>query len=271
MPDLFAYDDYRRYLKDYYQERKSQDPKFSHRYLAGKIGYGSSGAIADILAGRKNLAAAASLRMARALGLGRSEEEYFLHLVAFNQAGTLEEKNLHYAKILSMARLRVDVIAPEKLEYFSKWYHAALRELLYFHPCKDDFKALGKKLRPAVPEKDVKKALLLMERLGMVVRDEKGYFRQNAKLVSTPDFGESLLVDNFHMATMKLAMEALDRHPRGKRDFSTLTLTLSEKSLEQAKTALKALRQCILGLAEKDEKVDRVYQLNIQMFPLTES
>jgi uncharacterized protein (TIGR02147 family) len=270
MPDLFTYDDYRRYLKDFYQARKSHDPKFSHRYLAGKIGYGSSGAIADILAGRKNLASAAALRLARALGLGRDEEEFFLHLVSFNQSGTLEEKNLHYAKILSMKRLNLNLIAPEKLEYFSKWYHAALRELLYFHPCKDDFKSLGKKLSPAVPEKDVKKALLLMEKLGMVVRDDRGYFRQSAKLISTPDFGGSLLVDNFQMAMMKLAVEALDRHPRERRDFSTLTVTLSEKSLDAVKTAMKALRQCILGLAEKDEAVDRVYQVNMQMFPLTE-
>lgn len=269
MPDLFSYDDYRRFLKDYYQDRKAREKKFSHRFLSRKLGYGSSGAFADILSGRKNLTSSSALRMARGLGLNRQEEEFFLHLVGFNQAGTLEEKNLHYAKILSMARLRLDVIAPEKYEYFSKWYLAALRELLYFHPCNGDFKALGRKLNPPLPAGEARKGVELLERLGLVERDAQGYYRQTAKLLSTPETGSSLHIDNFQAATIKLALESLDRHPRDRRDLSTLTVTLSESSIEQVKTALKALRQCILGLAEKDEKVDQVYQLNIQLFPLS--
>jgi uncharacterized protein (TIGR02147 family) len=270
MPDLFAYDDYRRYLRDYYTERKAREPKFSHRFITRKLGYGSSGAFADILSARKNLSAGSALRLARALGMSKAEEEFFLHLVGFNQAGNLEEKNLYYAKILSMARVNLDVIAPEKYEYFSTWYYAAVRELLYYHPCKDDFKTLGRMLNPPIPAGQAQKAVELLERLGMVARDAEGYYRQTAKLISTSELGRSLHVDNFQMATMQLAMEALDRHPRERRDLSTLTVTLSEKSLEQVKAALKAVRQCILGLAEKDEKVDRVYQLNIQLFPLAE-
>lgn len=270
MPDIYAYHDYRRFLKDSYQERKQREKKFSHRFLSRKLGYGSSGAFADILSGRKNLTSSSALRMARSLGLNRQEEEFFLHLVAFNQAGTLEEKNFHYAKILSMARVNVDFIAPEKYEYFSKWYFAALRELLYFHPCKGDFKALGRKLNPPIPAEEARKGVELLERLGLVKRDEEGYYRQTAKLLSTPEIGSSLHIDNFQAATLKLALEALDRHPREVRDLSTITVTLSESSLEQVKAALKAVRQCILGLAEKDEKVDQVYQLNIQLFPLTD-
>lgn len=269
MPDLFAYDNYRRYLRDYYQERKAKEKKFSHRYLARKLGYGSSGAIADILAGRKNMTPSSALRMARSLGFTRPEEEFFLHLVAFNQAGSLEERNLHYAKILTMARLKLDVISPEKYEYFSKWYLAALRELLYFHPCKGDFKALGRKLDPPIPALAARKGVELLEKLGLVERDPQGYYRQTAGMLSTPEIGASLHIDNFQAATLKLALESLDRHPRERRDFSTLTLTLSETSFDQARTALKAVRQCLLGLAEKDAKVDRVYQLNIQLFPLS--
>ncbi|MEO6094976.1 MAG: TIGR02147 family protein [Fibrobacteria bacterium] len=271
MPDLFTYHDYRRFLRDYYTDRKARDPKFSHRFLARKLGYGSSGAFADILSGRKNLTSSSALRLARGISLGKSEEEFFLHLVAFNQAGSLEEKNLHYAKILSMARMKLDIISPQKHEYYGKWYYAAVRELLFFHSCKDDYKALGRKLNPPIPAKDAKRAVELLERLGMIARNGEGTYRQTAPLLSTGGFGSSLHVENFQKATMELAIEALDRHPREVRDISTLTVTLSEKSMEQARTALKAVRHCILGLAEKDEKVDRVYQLNIQLFPLTET
>src|SRR4051794_5482246 len=39
MPDLFAYTDYREFLKDYYEEQKAKDPKFSHRYFTMKVGF----------------------------------------------------------------------------------------------------------------------------------------------------------------------------------------------------------------------------------------
>jgi len=266
---MVRYDDFRALLKDRYQDLKNRDPKFSHRYFCHKAGYGSSSAFSDVLSGRRKLGKAAALRLAKALHLSRDEEEYFLDLVDFNQAGTLEEKNLYYAKLLALKGAHLDVLSPEKYEYFSKWYHAAIRELLYFHPCKGDFRELGRRLSPPVPAAQVKKAVLLMERLGLLAKDGQGRYRQTSKLVSTHDAAGSLLVENFQAATMQLAREALDRHAPAVRDISTVTATLSEGSLERVKAAIKALRQTVLSLAEQDESVDRVYQLNIQLFPLS--
>ncbi len=269
IPDVTAYTDFRKFLKDCYDEKKRRDPKFSHRYFCKKAGYGSSSAFADILAGRRSLSAPAALRLARALELTKQEEEYLLHLVNFNQAGSLEIKNMHYSKMLSLGRISLDVISPEKYAYFSKWYHAALRELLFYTPFKDDFKALGRKLDPSVPAQEVKKAIALLEKLGMIAKDASGFYKQTATLLTTDGLGETLHVENFQTETMKLAMESIDRHPQKARDMSTLTATLSAESVEKVKAAIKALRQCVLVLAEKDQKVDRVMQLNIQLFPLT--
>jgi uncharacterized protein (TIGR02147 family) len=269
LPDVGIYTDFRKYLKDCYEARKAQNRKFSHRYFCKKAGYGSSSSFADVVAGRRSLTATGALRLSKALDLNKEEEEFFLHLVDFNQAGSLEVKNLHYAKMLSLGRIKLDVLSRDKYEYFGKWYHAALRELLYFQPCKGDFKALGRKLNPPVPVPQVKKAVALLEKLGMIEKDAEGFYRQTSALVSTDDLGASLHVDNFQAATMKLAIEALERHPMNERDISSLTATLSPESVEKVKGAVRDLRQLVLALAQQDEKVDRVMQLNIQVFPLT--
>jgi len=268
-PPVHAYDDFRVLLKARYQELKERDAKFSHRYFCRAAGYGSSSAFGDVLNGRRKLSQTGALRLAKALKFTKEEGEYFLILVNLNQAGSLEERNLYYAQLLALKSMPMETLAPGKFEYFSKWYHAALRELLYFHPCKDDFKALGKRLDPPVPAVQVKKALLLMEKLGIVARDAQGFYRQTAKMLTAEGTGASLHVDNFQAETMRLAAESLDRHTRGARDISTLTATLSAESLEKAKAAVKSLRQYVLTLAEQDEAVDRVYQLNVQLFPLT--
>lgn len=269
LPDVTVYLDYRKYLRDCYKAMKDGNAKFSHRYFCRKAGYGSSSAFADILAGRRSLSGAAALRLARSLDLDKDSEEYMLDLVNFNQADSLEMKNLHYAKLLSKGRIRLSQIASDKYEYFSKWYHAAIRELLYFTPFDGDYKALGKKLNPSIPAGLAKKAMVLLEKLGMIAKDSKGRYRQTAQFISTDGIGDSLLVENFQAETMKLAIESLDRHSMEERDMSTLTATLSEESVAKVKTAIKSLRQCVLALAEQDEKVDRVIQLNVQLFPLS--
>ena len=269
LPDITTYTDFREFLRDCYDFQKKRDPKFSHRYFCKNAGYGSSGALADILKGRRNLSAPAALRLARAFELAKSDEDYLLHLVQFNQADSLEVKNLHYARMLALARISPDVISPDKYEYFSKWYHAALRELLYYARFNGDYKALGRMLDPSVPAAQVKQSIALLEKLGMIEKDAEGYYRQTAGLLTADSLGEALHVENFQSETMRLAMESLSRHAPEARDMSTLTATLSAASLEKAKAAIKALRQCILALAEKDQHVDRVMQLNIQFFPLT--
>ncbi len=270
LPDeFFRYDDFKKLIKDRYEQLKEKDPKFSHRYFCTKAGYGSSSAFSDVLTGRRKLAKASALRLAKALQFSRSEEEFLLRLMDFNQAESLEEKNLHYAELLALKGVRVEILSREKYEYFSHWYYAAIRELLYFHSCTGDFHELGRRLNPAVPATKVRKAVILMEKLGILEKDAQGRYRQTNKLISTDDLGSSMHVDNFKSTTMQLAREALDRHPRETRDISTITATLSAQSLEKVKAAIKVLRQTVLTLAEQDENVDRVCQLNIQFFPLS--
>jgi uncharacterized protein (TIGR02147 family) len=76
-------------------------------------------------------------------------------------------------------------------------------------------------------------------------------------------------VANFQVSTIELAKQALDRHPWTCRDVSTLTLTLSEKTFMLAREKIEGLRKELLLLAEQDQNVNRVYQANFQLFPLT--
>ncbi len=268
-PKVTAYTDFRQFLKDFYEFQKKANPKFSHRYFCKKAGYVSSSAFADILKGRRNLSAPATLRLARAFGLSKPDEEYLVHLVQFNQAESLEVKNHHYGKLLSMARLSINALSPDKYEYFAKWHHAALRELIYYTPFNGDYKALGRKLDPPVSAAKVKESIALLERLELIQRDAKGYYRQTSALLTADTLGGEMHVENFQAETMRLALDALNRHSPEARDMSTLTVTLSDESWGKTKDAIKALRQCILSLAEKDKHVDRVVQLNVQLFPLT--
>jgi uncharacterized protein (TIGR02147 family) len=235
-----------------------------------KVGFSSSGYFSDVLAGKKNLSGAFMLKFAKALKLSREEEEYFLNLVSFNQAKTLEEKNRYYEKMMTSGKVKFDVLEADKYEYFSKWQYAAVREVLHYLPFKADYKELARSLDPPIPAKEARKAVELLHRLGFVLRAADGTWRPSTANLSTSANFNGLHVANFHRTTLELAIRALDVFPPDQKGFSGLTLPLSGDKIRKAKLAIKNLRMYLLALAENGAKADRVYQFNFQLFPVTQ-
>jgi len=257
---------------------KRINPRYSHRLFARRAGLTSSGLFAEVASGKRQLSRASLLRFSKAMKLGANEQAYFECLVAFNQAKSMEERNHHFAKLNALRGARVDIVGSERYEFYRHWHNAAIRELVNCRRMRgeaaEDFAALGQSLEPPLRATQARRAVELLLRLGFLVRGEDGVLRQAAPLISTGDLGAAptaLDVDNFQMAMLDLARKALDKLPRARRDFSTLTLSLSEAGAAEAKAEIAALRKRLLALAERDAKPDRVQQFNFQSFPLSKT
>ena len=68
---------------------------------------------------------------------------------------------------------------------------------------------------------------------------------------------------------MDLAKYAMDHLPSGTRNFSTLTMSVSGPTYEAMLEELRAFRRRLLEMAQESDNVDRVYQMNFHVFPLT--
>jgi uncharacterized protein (TIGR02147 family) len=294
MQPINTYLDYRQYLRDFYAEQKQRNPRYSHRLFAQKAGLTSTGFFSEVLSSKRQLAPAAVLRFCKALKLNAQEQACFETLVAFNQAKTVEERNHHYARLAGQRGARIDIVGGERYEFYKHWYHAALRELINCKPVRGksqaDFTQLGASLEPAIPAAKAKQSVELLLRLGFIVRNANGILKQATPLISTGDLpGEAgrspakdakapspihpttLDVDNFQAAMLDLARKAMDKQPRARRDFSTLTLSLSAAGIAAAQAEIAALRKRLLALAEQDAGADRVRQFNFQSFPLSKT
>jgi uncharacterized protein (TIGR02147 family) len=95
VPDIFKYTDYRRFLKDSYEDLRTHEKKYSYRYIAQEAHLNSSGFLGDVFAGNRNLTQSQAINLATVLHLKKDERGYFLNLVGFNQAKHLEDKNHH--------------------------------------------------------------------------------------------------------------------------------------------------------------------------------
>jgi uncharacterized protein (TIGR02147 family) len=267
--NLFHYTDFRSFLSDHYAHRKKQDPKFSHRFFAQKAGIRSSGFFSDVLKGRRNLTTALIMKFSEALKLKPNERDYFENLVRFTQARNLSEKSHYYEKMLSFQNIKAEILGRHQYEFYSKWYYSAIRELINFLKFKDDYTGLAKKLDPVVTPSQARKAVRILEKLGLIKKGADGAYQQTSAIITTGKEFRSINVANFQKATMDLAREAIERHPRENRDISTLTVTLSEDSVSAVKNEIGGLRKKVLSLARAEQKADRVYQVNFQLFPLS--
>ena len=67
----------------------------------------------------------------------------------------------------------------------------------------------------------------------------------------------------------RFAEQALDDVPPEWREITGITMGLSQQSYTKVLGALDSCRKKILDIVVKEENVDRVYRLNLQMFPMT--
>jgi uncharacterized protein (TIGR02147 family) len=115
----------------------------------------------------------------------------------------------------------------------------------------------------------VKKAVELLMRLGLLRRDARGRYAVAAPSLSAGDEVQSAALIRFHKQSLALAARAVDRFRAPERDISGVTMSLSRDGFEKLKAEIQAFRKRAMLIAEQDAGEEGVFQLNIQFFPLS--
>lgn len=268
--NLLAYSDYRAYLKDFYATRKTLDPNFSFRYLSSRAGINSSAFFKYVMEGKRNLGPSSVLKTCQALGLKDKEAEYFQSLVFFNQAKTLKEKNLYFEKL---TRLRGDYerrkVEEAQYAFYAEWHHSAVRELLECMRFKGDYSALAKKLLPAISPSQAENSVALLMRLGLAKKDAQGRWRQTDPVLTTGGQVHADVVIAFQKQMLELALGAYASTSPNERLMSSTTFGISEETFELFRKKIREFKAELLELARMDSKPERVFQLNMNLFPLS--
>jgi len=267
--NVYDYTDYRRFLHDFYTMKKQASRAFSYRRICDRVGIKSTGHFTLILQGKANVSIPLALKLAAFLGLRKRETDYFQYLVLFNQARSHEDKRMYFEKMASFRESRLHLVNAEQYEYYAKWYHSVIRALLEFVPFDGgDCGVLAKLLDPPVPATEVRKSFDLLKRLGMVERDDGGMWRPTDAVIDTGSPVDSLAVERYVLNTLSLAREAIDRFAGDERKFSWVTFGVSRTGYEAILKEAREFRRRIYRIVES-EAADRVYQMNMQIFPVS--
>jgi uncharacterized protein (TIGR02147 family) len=270
MPDIFTYSDSRLFLKDYYDERKKAQSSFSYQYFADKAGLKSKTFIYRVIRGQKTLSKSAVFAVAQAVGLSKRETEYFETMVNFTQAKSDPEREFYFNHLQSFGRSHVaGRLRQDQFDYFAKWYLPALREIVAYLDFKEDYRLLARTLDPPITLAQARDGVKVLRDLGLIKRLPSGRYCLNDSSITTADTVRSLAVKTFQKENLRLAAEALERHERSRRDISTMTVGVTGEGFKRICEEVAAFRRRVAELAEAGGKVDRVYQVNVQVFPLT--
>jgi uncharacterized protein (TIGR02147 family) len=266
---IFRYSDYRLFLRDWLQEQKAEGRPVTYEALGEAAGFTSKGFLTQILQGKTNLPERMIGAISKALDLKKKERDYFDLLVRFNQAKRAAQRADLYRRIQDGFKADVQALALDQFEYYQKWYYSAIRSLLGYHPFSGDFADLAKRLEPPITPAQAKRAVRLLEELGLIQRAENGSYLLTDRLITSGEAFVSHAVIEFQRETMDLAKEALEAFPKSERSAATLTLGLSEAGYKAMEEKLKALRKELVEIARFDKGIDRVVQVNLHAFPLT--
>jgi uncharacterized protein (TIGR02147 family) len=269
MKKIFEYTNYRQYLADFFEESKKSDPKFSHRYLAAKLGLVTPNLFWLIIKGKRNLSRSMSARLVKYLRLTKRRANYFIAMVGFLQAKKHEEKDRFFSRMIEMRKpFHIARLDAQHYEYYSTWYNPVIRELVTYPDFNGDFRAMGLKVSPPVSELQARNSVELLLRLGML-RKKNGRYVQTDPVVSTGPEVNSLAVINFHRQMSYLAASSYDRCKRDQHNISSVTMNISNNKFKQLVRETNDFRRRVMALQDPGGKNTKVYHINIQVFPVT--
>jgi len=273
---IFDYTEYRNYLDDYYKDQKSHNPHFSYRYFASRARISSIGLYKDVVNGKISLSRRAISKFSEAMGHSKREADYFEAMVFFTDATTVEERRLYFERMMACHESKARIIDASHYEYYSQWYYSALRALLSFYLFNGtDFAVLAKKLSPTIKTEQAKKAIEVLDRLGIIKKNVTGYYEPCDQIITTGALHndrqvKALSIVNFQKNLLTLAAEAFNRYSDRQMDMSTITVSVSKETRQLIKEEAAAFRKKVMSMAENDKTPESVYQLNCQFFPLTD-
>lgn len=267
--NVFEYVDFRKFLEDYHARRQAQDRTYTRSRLCNELGLPNTRSFFnDVVKGSRVLSKTYVERFVRAFGMDADEARYFRVMVDFNQSSNPHERELYFDQLVSLNRTPSRAVNPDEYEFYRHWHHTTIFSLLDVIEFRDDYAALAKRVLPSIPVTKARESIKLLQKLNLIAPREDGVWKPVAKTLDAGRYVRNELVKQYQLQCLELSKEAMLIDHRAPRNFSTVTLSVSRKGLERIERKLQQFKSEARAIAHREEDpADRVYQLNIQLFP----
>lgn len=268
MRPIVEYNDYRVYMADFYEERK-RTSAFTWREFARIAGFTSPSYLKLVCDGKSSLSRVTMNRVAVAMGLVGYEIDYFEAMVNFVNAQKDDAKKKYLDKMAAIsAANKVRLIDEDAFEYYDSWKNPVVRELAPMMPGAMPGE-IAKKCCQTVSAQEVRKSLNFLENAGFLKQTRENVYEQTDKAVAGSKEALPFAIRMMHREMGRLGIESIDQFNAEDRHVAGVTLGVNREGYEEIVKELEACRKKIISIAASCGKLDQVYRLNLQFFPLS--
>ena len=237
-----------------------------------KAGLKSPSHLKSVIDNKRNLTDNTISKYIVALNFSNSKEaSYFKLLVKYNQEESLEKKEGYFELLMEEKRKKgLTLIELAQYNFLANWHNVALYVLLDMANYTLNDTKLLKIFSGKISSVDLEESFSTLIVLNLIKENEEGFYKQTNGAISTLDEVKSMAARKYHKKMNELANLSLDDDKLEKREFNGVTLPINFKKIPLIKEKIRKFRKEINALASAYSDPTHVYQLNIQLFPLTE-
>ena len=268
MKPILEYLNYRRYMHDFYEERKKSSA-FSWREFAKLAGFVSPTYLKLVCDGKTNLSKPGIQKVAKAMGLEGFERTFFEHLVQLDHAKSDAEKKAVLAKIMQSAKEnRMFVLNADGFRFCEHPVCPIVRELAPLMPGALPSE-MAAKINSEVTALDVRDTLQFLVKTGLLKKTGENSYEQTSKMVKISKDALPLTVRSMNREMGRLGVLSLDSTNVDERNISGLTMGVDKITYRRIEHEVNECRRKVAAIAGECKKINQVYRLNLQLFPLT--
>ena len=267
-PVIYSYNNFRRFLADCQQARQTAEKRFSKSALSKLLGLPNTRSyFTDVLKGRK-VSNVFIDRFIKIFELNKDEAQFFRVLVLFNQAENVEERELYFDQLISLNRTPKRIMEKNIYSYYKNWYNGVIRALLSMYDFSDNYSDLAKNVFPRISIKQAKESIGLLQKLNLIAKNPKGFYKPTEQSITTPDYVKDELVKQYQLSCLEMAKQSLIKSGPLPQTITTNIISVSDEAYKRIEKKIEKFRSEIRSLVHKDDKpATRVYQMDIALFP----
>lgn len=277
---ISEYVDYRAYLRDFYEYKRRTDSTplrpYTYSMFSAAADIRSPNYLKLVMEGQRNLSEQMAQKFARAMRMNRVQSQEFCMLVRYGQERDPQERAKHLralAEFRFQNQIETGKIDPKTTELVPNWLTYVLFQMVDQDGVEFKPERLREMIRTQTHIEEVRRAFNRLMDSGLLSRNaDDGKVFKSKELVDDAQTVPSELVKKIQSELIYLGMESLFNDAPTDREFGAMTAAMTEEEFNRFKFELRQFRkkwQKEIAVNRKSTKGERVYQLNIQLFPLT--
>ena len=268
MKSITEYRDYRKFMQDFYDERK-RTGAFSWREFSKLAGFASPTYLKLVCEGKSGLSKVKMKQVSKAMGLTGYEEEYFSLLVVLTKATKDIDKKDALLKMEKIAaEHKVRVVDSDVFQYYESWKYPVIRELAPMMPGARP-RDIAEECKEYVSAEEVRDILAFLVKAGFLKKEGEKIYSQTEKAVVGSAEAQPIAIRAMHKEMGNVAVRAVDRYNASERYFTGMTIGVNEANYARIVAEIDACAKKIAAIANETENLNQVYGLNFQLFPFT--